>query len=460
MFRKRPRHRGRVAPRRGLGLKWARGARGVHAPMLGGLLATVLAVVSACGVFSSSSDSGDGGPAKLRFSLWSNAEPHLKMLEGFAAEFGKSHPNVSVEFVSIPGSDYLTKVTTSLAGGRPFDAGWLGEGDVKAMSAAGALVDLGPVIKKTEGYDPSDFTDKAMRSWRQGEIHGVPFSTSPFFTYFNKDLFAAAGVATPDELAQAGEWTWDKLAEVAKKTTEASGKGVYGFQGQDGAVYENPVSFWNTAMPAILAYGGGIWDLDTGNCQLAGPQSVQAVKLLHRMAMQDKGMVPPGEQSDFFAGQAAMTINQLSRVSMLEEAPFEWGIAPLPSGPAGAPSFYGQAGVVAFSASKNADVAAEFVTFVTNKQNVLTMAEFFPPARRSVLESKDFLSANPSLTPKQMEFVATGVLEGESFPLPARFQEVNLSVKPELDKLWKTGADVRAVLDGVCKAAEPLLKEK
>jgi multiple sugar transport system substrate-binding protein len=421
----------------------------------------VAALVTSCVGSTATGEGGSGDSNQsvtLRFSMWSNNEAHVAMLEGFAREFRKTHPNVSVEFVPVISSDYLQKISTALAGGRPFDAGWLGEGDVSQFVAAGVLADLAPTLSRTKGYELNDFIGKSMQSWRRGDkIYGVPFSTSPFLVYYNKDLFAQAGVATPEELTARGEWTWENFRAIARTIREKAGPSVYGFQGHDGALYDNVTSFWNTVVPAIRAYGGSIWDPSTGSCDLADQATVDAIDLFRQMVAVDKSMVPPGEQADFFAGQVGMTINQLSRTSLLEEATFEWGIAPLPSGPAGPTSFYGQAGVVVFNASPHPDIAAEFVAFMTNRQNVETMAEFFPPARQSVLDSPAFRSSNAAVGEAGMELVADQVRQGESFPFPANFADVNLALKPELDKLWSADADVAAILRQGCEAVESLL---
>ena len=88
-----------------------------------------------------------------------------------------------------------------------------------------------------------------------------------------------------------------------------------------------------------------------------------------------------------------MTINQISRASLMPKAGFKWGIAPLPTGAGGESPVIGQAGIVVFSAGKQKELAAEFVAHMTNKENVAIAAQFFPPARRACS------TATPSPTP-------------------------------------------------------------
>lgn len=54
-----------------------------------------------------------------------------------------------------------------------------------------------------------------MALWQKdGKVYGVPFSTSPFLIYYNKDMFDKAGVEDPNQLAAKGEWNMQKFQEV------------------------------------------------------------------------------------------------------------------------------------------------------------------------------------------------------------------------------------------------------
>ena len=48
-----------------------------------------------------------------------------------------------------------------------------------------------------------------------GHIIGIPWRAGSYYTYYNKKLFEAAGIPTPDYYVERGEWTWDKFAEVS-----------------------------------------------------------------------------------------------------------------------------------------------------------------------------------------------------------------------------------------------------
>lgn len=395
-------------------------------------------------------------PVNLRFTVWTGSDAHLSMLNGFAEAYKEIHPNVTVQFDTIPFGDYIPKVTLQLAGSNPPDGGWLLETSSPTFVQSGVLANLKPMLDNPD-YDYADMSETATALWVTDDaVYGVPFSTSPFVTFYNKDMFVEAGLETPNELAAKGEWSWDAFANAAKVIAENTPAGVYGFDTLDGAGYD--VRSLQQLVPLIRAYGGNAWDEAGTACLLNSPEAIEAVQLYHNMIFVDQSVVPPGEQADFYAGLAGMTLGQLSRTVKLEDATFSWDIAPLPSGPAGDVSMIGQAAVVAFKTSPNVDVAADFVAFITNKNNVATMAQFFPPARVSVLESEALLDANPSVDPVSMEqAVINAIKTGKVLPSHIEFPKIELAVRAEFDNMWSADADVQAVLSNVCEAITPYM---
>jgi multiple sugar transport system substrate-binding protein len=394
----------------------------------------------------------------LRFTIWSGNQAHLDMLNGFGASFQALHPDVDVVLDVIPFADYVQKVTLQLAGGNPPDIGWLAEASAPTFVQAGVLADLGPTLRADADYDFADLSPSAMGLWVDGDaVYGVPFSTSPFFIYYNADMFAAAGIDTPDVLAARGEWTWDAFRAAAKATTEATPAGTYGFEQSDGEGYGARI--WVTIVPMLRAYGADAWD-DAGACLLTSPEAVEAMTMYHEMIFADGSVVPPGERADFFSGRSAMTMTQLSRAASLANAPFEWGIAPLPAGPAGDIAIVGQAALVVFANASNPELATEFAKHVTDQRNVATMAQFFPPARLSVLNSDAFLTSNAIVSPEGMAIVADGIARGSVIPSHPAFPQIDATARPIFDQMWRQGADVAGVLDQICGAITPLLAQR
>ncbi|HEX2979914.1 MAG TPA: sugar ABC transporter substrate-binding protein, partial [Anaerolineaceae bacterium] len=286
-------------------------------------------------------------PVTLRFTVWTGNEKHLAMLNEIGAAYTAEHPNVTVQFDTIPFDDYVSKVTVQLAGGTPPDAGWLMETAAPSWIEAGVLADLQPTLDAYPDYDFADFSVPALGLWqRDTTLYGVPFSNSPIFVVYNKDLFDAAGIDDPNTMLANGEWTWENLAKAAKEIKDKGPAGSYGFVGFDAAMFTTQP--WSTLVPAIWAYGGDAWTKDGSKCTINAPEAVQAVQLFHDMTFKDKSIVPPGDKTVFAGGTVGMTLAQLSRLTQLDEAGFKYGIAPLPSGPAGNQAVIGQAAIVVF----------------------------------------------------------------------------------------------------------------
>lgn len=394
----------------------------------------------------------------LRFTIWSGSQAHIDMLNGFAESFREIRPDVNVRLDIIPFADYVQKVTLQLAGGNPPDVGWLAEASAPTFVEAGVLADLGPSLRADPDYDFDDFSTSALGLWVKDEaVYGVPFSTSPFIIYYNADLFAAAGLETPDVLAERGEWTWDAFRAAAKAIADATPAGTYGFEQSDGEGYGARI--WVTITPMLRSFGGDAWNADD-TCLLTEPASIEAMELYHEMIFDDRSIVPPGERADFFSGRSGMTMTQLSRAVSLVDADFEWGLAPLPTGAAGDTAVVGQAGLVVFSNAPNRDIAIEFARHVTNQQNVATMAQFFPPARLSVLESEAFLTSNAIVSPEDMVVIADGIATGSVIPSHPMFPQIDATARPIFDAMWRADADVPAVLNRICDAINPLLSQR
>lgn len=402
------------------------------------------AVIVAIALAGVSMVSAQAKPTELRFVTWTGNQAQLDLLGSFAKEFAeKTGKNVTVKFETIPFAEYNTKLALQLQSSSPPDAGWILENSAPAFIEGRLLYELNTAMKP---YNPADFSEPAMGLWKSGgKVFAIPFSTSPFVIFYNKDLFSKAGIPSPDELMAKGDWTLARFRESAARIRKATG--VYGFQGVDGQAYDARV--WHNLVPFIRGFGADAWTED-GTVLINSEKAVQGVSFFRDMLLTDGSVVPPGDQSDFFNGAAAMTVGQLSRVSKLSGVAWKWGMATMPKGPAVDAQVIGQAAMGVFAKGKNAALAAELVAYMTNESCVKRMAGIWPPARKSVLESNEFLSSNPAVPPAVMKAViAHAIHVGAVLPAHKNFPQIDMESKAEFDKLWKEKADVKAVLDAV-----------
>ena len=179
---------------------------------------------------------------------------------------------------------------------------------------------------------------------------------------------------------------------------------------------------------------------------------------LHEAAFETGAMPGPGSEIDFFAGQATMTITQISRASSLDGS-FEWEVLPLPAGPATQQNVVGQAGIGVLAQSQAPEIAADFLAHFTNPENAAKLAEYFPPPRVSLPTAETLREGNPMFTEDQLQrAVIDGIIDSITKPAHANFAELQTTVRSAMDPLWTKSADIPGVLEEVCTSIQPLLE--
>lgn len=392
----------------------------------------------------------------LRMTIWSANEAHLKLFNDIAEGFKKDNPNVNVRFEPLPFENYTTALTTQIAGGNPPDMAWIFETAAYDFVNSGALVPLTAALDGTAGYNLGEVPASATERWsRDGQLYAYPFSTSPFGVFVNNDLIKKAGAKTPAELIAAGQWTWPNAIATAQAVAQSQpGKGGL-------VVRDFNYQAWQFLSSVTYGWGATPWSADGKRCTLADKPMVDALTFVHDAVFNKKAMPGPGQNVDFFAGDAAMTITQISRASLLpKDKPFAWDLVPLPKGPVGEYALVGQAGVGVLKASKNAPAATRFVAYMTNPENSAKLAQFFPSARKSQLNAQTLGKTNALLSPAQLDaVVVSGISSGKLMPGHTGFARLQQMVRSGMDAVWQPQANIQAAMQSVCGQIGPLLAQ-
>lgn len=425
------------------------------AKMLGAaaLVAAASLVFSGCSAASPSADE----PVSLRMTVWTSNEDQLAMFDEIADAYIAEHPEVSsITFDPLDFESYTTTLTTQLAGGNPPDMAWVLENAAPDFVSSGALVPLDDTLSATDGYELDDLSESATQLWRteDGALAAYPFSTSPFVVFANDDLLAAAGQPTAAELQASGNWDWETVSDVGSKVSAATGKAGFVVRDFEYTQWDYLSTVWN-------GWGAAPWSEDGATCTLDSPEMVDAFTFLHDAAFTQKSMPGPGTTADFFAGDAAFTVTQISRASLLAESGIgSWELLPLPEGPEGEYSVIGQAGLGALAQGKHPEQAADFIAYFTNPENSAKLATYFPPARNSQLTPETLSAANPVLTETQLaDVVVPAISAGTVRPSHTGSAEIQQEVRSGLDGLWVENADIAGTLSSVCDAITPLLEQ-
>ena len=414
-------------------------------------LATTIAVAAA----GCSASPGSGGPVAttappnsvdLRMTVWTSNEDQLALFDSIAEEYKSDHLEIkSITFESLPFADYNTTLTTQIAGGNSPDLAWMGDLS-KDLIASDALVPLTDTLTATKGWDYDDLLGSVTAEFSvDDQLYAYPFSNSPFALYVNENLLAQSG-----QTLDTDDLTWQQVSAVGSAVNAATGKGGF-------VIRDFNYASWNTLATVWTGWGASAWNKDGTKCTFDSDEMVDAFEFLHDAIYVDNSMPGPGTTADFFAGDSAFTIAQVSRASLLDGS-FEYSVYPLPEGPEGTYSVIGQAGVGVLESSAHVQEATDFLAFLTNPENAAKLAQFFPPPRESLLTGEKLAEVNTKLTAEQLQTVVVDqIADAVTLPNHTSPAEIAQKAKTALDAMWTPDADIESVLSSVCTAIDPLL---
>ena len=155
---------------------------------------------------------------KITVTWWhiSTAEEHKAVWQKLADEYMAEHPNVNIEITVLENEAFKTKLTTVMQSGEPPDIfqSW-GGGVMNEYAEAGLLKDITADLDADGGAWRDTFAPGALGVYAyKGQNYGVPWDMGMIGFWYNKDLFAQAGIEAPPT-------TWTELLEDVQKLKDA-----------------------------------------------------------------------------------------------------------------------------------------------------------------------------------------------------------------------------------------------
>jgi multiple sugar transport system substrate-binding protein len=319
-----------------------------------------------------------------------------------AKEFHQIHPNISVNFESVPQEQEQTKLTAQIAGGNPPDVAYVDTGLVGAFAPRGALVNLSSYIPKSKALSLSDYPPafRTMTSY-QGDMYGLPIDGESTGLFYRTDLFKKAGIKSPPK-------TWAELATDAKKLTVPAKK-QYGYALF--ATAQETSYYW---YPFLYQAGGSQTNSSDTKVAYDSPAGIKAANFytsLRKYSSPDLWASNSWDARVNFAnGNIGMYMAgawfEGEMISNFPQADGKWASAPLPTETAGskcATTIAGDA-LVMPSGGKNHDAAWKWMEFVSAPQNMALLdlgtkkkpVSLLPP-RVSMLANPATFDVNPGL---------------------------------------------------------------
>ena len=395
----------------------------------------------------------------ITWGFWGSPEEKASH-EKVAAEFMKTHPNIKVEVWHQPWDDYFTKLKTLWASGDPKqipDVLFLWP--TPSYAATGVLEDLTPYIQKS-GYDLNDYWPALLESATyQGKVYGFPRDIETTVIYYNKAIFDEAGVAYPTN-----DWTWDDFQAAAKKLAviEANSRVKRYALAAEGGKWPK----------FVMQNGGSILD-DMSNpskCTLAEPKAMAGIQFFadlmnNNLAMRDAALSQAGGDAAVFqSGQAAMILQNSSRVSTFNAAGLKYDVvaAPIPKGGQRANSAGGAAWVMS-AKSDNKDAAWTFLQWLQSSDGgelLYTQSGEIFPALQSVAKTT-FLKQETAPANKQAFLTEGEASKVGGFGYFPDWDELSGSIiEAGLQKVWAGEQQPAEALPAICQQVDAFLKSK
>jgi multiple sugar transport system substrate-binding protein len=331
-------------------------------------IALLIPAAAACG---SDDDTGStGAAAGTTLTYWaSNQGPSLEkdkqILTPELAKFTQQTGiKVNLEVIGWP--DLLNRILAAATSGQGPDVLNIGNTWSSSLQATGALLPFDQANLDAVGGKDRFLTGSLSATGASGkDPAAVPLYSLAYGLYYNKKLFAAAGISTPPA-------TWEQLVADGKKLT---GNGKWGLGVEGGNISENA----HHAFTFAQQYGGDFFD-SSGKATFDTAGDVAGVKRYLDFMGTDKIVNPSNAEyaanqtlSDFANGKTAMMLWQAADNNLKSQgmSPDDYGVAPVPL-PASAPSggkkvtsMVAGINLAVFENTKHKDAALQFVKFMT-----------------------------------------------------------------------------------------------
>lgn len=362
-------------------------------------------------------------PAKLTF--WFNWEgTNADVMKELVNRFNEQNPDIVVEPVFQPYADMTTLLQTSIAGGTTPDVVALDLILIPQFVETGAIAPLDGFVAADADIKIDDFYPLlANYDVINGARYALPVSTNNMQLIWNKDLFAKAGL-DPEKAPT----TWDEMKAMAEQCQDPA-NGVVGFEYYtqptgEGITWQFQVWLW--------AAGGEFLNADNTAAAFNTPQGLEALTYVSDM-LQGNGS-QPGPWGLFGDQKACMQLDGSWLFGYRKDAPFQWGIAPVPA-PAGGSTASNVGGehIFMFDASPNKEAAWKFVKYLTSPEIQLEWDEKtgFLPVRASVAENADYLKWINDTEPRMLPFIE-GMASAHTRPATAKYYAVSDAFSREI----------------------------
>ena len=323
---------------------------------------------------------------RLEVTIWDyfETDAQREMMDMLLNGFNESQDTYFATHEYVPFANYKTQLQLGMTTGELPDLLIMDNPDMPAFAASGLLADISDYL---EDFDDIDlyFPGPMNSTTLDGKHYGLPFCSNCLCLFYNKDMFAAAGIDFVPK-------TWEDVEKASAMLLECKEVSAtpLGFAGV--ATEEGTFQF----MPWLYMAGATYETVGSD----AGVEAMSFIK-----GLIDKGYlskeITSWAQTDvnnqFMAGAIAMQFNgpwQLPGIAA--NAPeLNYGVTLLPEGPAGTASGLGGENLAVVNGD-NVAGAVEFLYYYNQPENMIAAQKVYGAfPSRSDAAADEYWTADP-----------------------------------------------------------------
>lgn len=334
-------------------------------------------------------------------------DTRVEAVDQLIAKFEEANPDINVKQVTFPYADYQTRVVAANMAGNGPDVLQMFYGWTDSFVNGGVLQPLPKDMFSAEQIE-ADFFPIVTAMKRGDDYYGLPTAVRSLALFYNKALFAEAGIEGPPE-------TLDQLVDYASQMAVKDSGGNYTTVGLTVEMGGQDHQWWREVL--VRQFGGAPYSDDYSTVTYNDAAGVAATQWYTDLTTKHEvgytGFMDEG-QAAFRAGRAAMTIDGTFRLGSFRDITnFEWAVAELPANADGLRSNYASYfanGIGAKSEGEELEAAAKFLAYLSSPEAMQLWLEVVGelPARPEVALTEANL-AEPIYAPflKGLEYAHT-----------------------------------------------------
>lgn len=380
--------------------------------------------------------------------------------------FARRHPDIKVRTL-LAGGDALQQVSIYCAGGKCPDVLMAWDFTYSGLAERGVLLDLKTMLAHDPSFAAQLQSDSIASLYEtftfEGGQYAFPEQWSGVFLFYNKKLFAEAGVRPPPGRWDQS-WSFGEFLDTAEALTKRDKSGrvsQWGFVDSWAPYYSSMLFGMNNGVPWSDPRMNPTHLNFDNDAFIEGIQFYADLASKHEVAPNASESQSMSTMGLFSSGRAAMVLGGHWRYqTVVRTKGLDFDVTVLPTGPKGrvAHSNIGSTGLAIAASSPRKQQAWEFVKFATGPvgQTVIGESGLFVPVLRSALESTGFASAHNRIS--NLAVLTGGPAHAEGLPITPQWPKIAALMDRNIGPVLRGARPASSLSNGLSQAIDQVLR--